>query len=121
MCIERWRHAGERLRRCQTIPAQVLVDGKRRIACCRILQTPVVDGDALYASILAASMAAKVLRDSFMTQHAQLHPGYGFERHKGYATADHIDALGRLGPLSLGFHSRLCGKRLARNTTWTSE
>jgi ribonuclease HII len=44
---------------------------------------------------------AKVMPDCLMTQYAQLKPGYGFERHKGYASADHIDALGRLGPLSL--------------------
>jgi ribonuclease HII len=42
-----------------------------------------------------------VTRDSLMVEYAQLHPGYGFERHKGYGTADHIQALGRLGPLTL--------------------
>ena len=113
----RWRHAGEAVETLPTIP-----DGKRRIALCRILQTPVVDGDALCASIAAASIVAKMLRDSLMTQHAQLHPGYGCERHKGYATHHHIDALGLLGLLSLiGFHSSLGGKRLTPNTSWTSE
>ncbi len=58
----------------------VLVDGKRRIASCRISQTLVVDGDALSASIVAASIVAKVLRDSLMTQYAQLHPAYGLAR-----------------------------------------
>ncbi len=100
-----WAAMGARRRAVEalpTIPAHVLVDGKRRIAGYRVSQTPVVNGDALSASIAAASIVAKVMRDSLMTQYAQLHPRYGFECHKGYATADHIDALGRLGPLS--FH-----------------
>ena len=82
-------------------PGHVLVDGKRRIAGCRLSQTPVVGGDALSSSIAAASVVAKVTRDSQMVEYAQLHRGYGFERHKGYGTADHIQALGRLGPLPL--------------------
>jgi len=82
-------------------PAHILVDDKRRIAGCQVAQTPVVDGDALNASIAAASIVAKVSRDSIMEEYAQLYPGYGFERHKGYGTADHISALRRLGPLSL--------------------
>jgi ribonuclease HII len=61
----------------------------------------VVDGNALSASIAAASIVAKVTRDTFMTEQARLHPGYGFERHKGYAAASHLDVLRRLGPLPL--------------------
>ena len=85
----------------QVTPGHVLVDGKRRIAGCRLSQTPVVGGDAINSSIAAASIVAKVTRDSLMVEYAQLHPGYGFERHKGYGTADHIQALGRLGRLPL--------------------
>ena len=83
-------------------PDHILVDGKRRIAGCRLSQTAVVDGDALSASIAAASIVAKVIRDSIMREYAQIYPGYGFERHKGYGTADHISALSRFGPLA--FH-----------------
>ena len=83
------------------IPDHVLVDGKRRIAGCRLSQTPVVGGDALVSSIAAASIAAKVTRDSLLKEYAQSHPGYGFERHKGYATAAHLDALAQFGPLPL--------------------
>jgi ribonuclease HII len=82
-------------------PGHILVDGKRRIAGCRIPQTAVVDGDARSASIAAASIMAKVSRDSIMEEYAQLYPGYGFDRHKGYGTLDHISALARLGPLPL--------------------
>jgi ribonuclease HII len=87
-----------------TTPAHILVDGKRRIAGCLVPQTAVVDGDALSASIAAASIVAKVTRDAIMQEYAQFHPGYGFERHKGYGTADHISALTRCGPLP--FHRR---------------
>jgi ribonuclease HII len=83
------------------IPAHVLVDGKRRIAGCRVAQTPMVGGDAYSASIAASSIVAKVTRDSLMMEYGRLYPAYGFERHKGYATAAHITALGRLGPLAL--------------------
>ena len=47
----------------------------------------------------AASIMAKVTRDSIMEEYAQLYPGYGFERHKGYGTADHLRALIGFGPL----------------------
>ena len=82
-------------------PAHILVDGKRRIAGCRIPQTAVVDGDALSASIAAASIVAKVTRDSIMQEYARTYPEFGFERHKGYGTADHIRALIGLGPSPL--------------------
>ena len=84
-----------------TRPVHILVDGKHRIAGCRVAQTPVVDGDTLSASVAAASIVAKVTRDSLMEEYAQLYPGYGFERHKGYGTVDHISVLARLGPLPI--------------------
>ena len=58
---------------------------------------PIVKGDARCLSIAAASIIAKVTRDRMMVQLAQKHPGYGFERHKGYATAEHHEAIKRLG------------------------
>jgi ribonuclease HII len=79
----------------------ILVDGRHRIVGCRISQTAVVDADALSASIAAASIVAKVTRDSIMEGYARLYPEYGFERHKGYGTVDHIRVLTRLGPLPL--------------------
>ena len=60
-----------------------------------------VDGDALSASIAAASIVAKVTRDSIMQEYARVYPKYGFERHKGYGTVDHIRAMRRLRPLPL--------------------
>jgi len=88
------------------LPAHVLVDGKRQIAGCRLAQTVIVGGDARSGSIAAASIVAKVTRDFLMKGYGQLHPEYGFERHKGYATDAHLAALARLGPLTL--HRRSC-------------
>lgn len=61
----------------------------------------VVRGDARIAAISAASILAKVARDAEMTAAASAYPGYGFEQHKGYATARHLRALRRLGPTPL--------------------
>jgi hypothetical protein len=54
------------------VPAHVLVDGKPRIAGCRLLQTPIVEGDARSVSIAAASIVAKVTPDGLMTDYARL-------------------------------------------------
>ena len=62
---------------------------------------PIIHGDALCSSIAAASIVAKVARDSLMVELDALHPGYGFARHKGYPTAEHLAALERLGPTPL--------------------
>lgn len=64
-------------------------------------QRGIVHGDALSLSIAAASIVAKVARDSWMAEQDSRYPGYGFGRHKGYGTAEHRSALGRLGPCAL--------------------
>lgn len=61
----------------------------------------VVGGDATVAEISAASILAKTARDAYMLEAARIYPGYGFERHKGYGTAAHIQALAALGPCPL--------------------
>jgi ribonuclease HII len=78
-------------------PRLVLVDGRDRIEVGCDCQA-VIRGDALVASIAAASIVAKVTRDRLMCQLARAHPGYGFERHMGYGVPQHIAALARLGP-----------------------
>lgn len=81
-------------------PARVQIDGNRAPAledlACRI--ETVVRGDATVAVIGAASILAKTHRDALMRSIDRAHPGYGFARHKGYGTAAHLAALGRLGP-----------------------
>jgi ribonuclease HII len=81
-------------------PAMVLVDGNR----CPRWQRPsvaIVGGDAKCRSIAAASIVAKVTRDRIMFDYAKDHPGYGWERNKGYPTPEHQRALAELGPTPL--------------------
>lgn len=61
-------------------------------------QHSIIHGDALSYLIAAASIAAKVKRDLYMCEMAKKYPEYGFERNKGYGTAEHIAALKRFGP-----------------------
>ncbi len=61
-------------------------------------QMAVVRGDKISASIMAASIVAKVARDRTMLEYDRLYPGYGFAEHKGYATPSHRSAIRRLGP-----------------------
>jgi len=87
-------------------PAWVLVDGN---ACPR-WQRPskaIVEGDTKCRSIAAASIIAKVTRDRMMADYAEAHPGYGWERNRGYPTPDHRRALRELGPTPL--HRRSFG------------
>ncbi len=58
----------------------------------------IVKGDALSASVAAASIIAKTHRDHLMVELDKQYPGYGFAKHKGYGTAQHLEALRRLGP-----------------------
>src|SRR5450432_3707969 len=78
-------------------PKFVFVDGNMKIDCGCDCQA-VVSGDALVASIAAASIVAKVTRDRLMKRIGLAHPGYGFERHMGYSVPEHFAALARLGP-----------------------
>jgi len=61
-------------------------------------QMAVVRGDKVCASIMAASIVAKVARDATMIEYDRLYPGWGFADHKGYATPSHRAAIRRLGP-----------------------
>ncbi len=87
------RRAVEGLR---LLPHKVLVDGNR-IPELRVRAEAIVQGDATVAAISAASIVAKVTRDRWCCEIEQLYPGYGFERHKGYGTAEHLQALRTLG------------------------
>jgi ribonuclease HII len=78
-------------------PRHVFVDGRDRIDVDCDCEA-VISGDALVLSIAAASIVAKVARDRMMMRLGVLHPGYGFERHMGYAVPEHLAALRRLGP-----------------------
>ncbi len=75
-----------------------LIDGNRLPPQLPVPGEYVVKGDALSASIGAASILAKVSRDRVMREMDALYPGYGFAVHKGYGTAAHTAALRELGP-----------------------
>ena len=81
-------------------PGHALIDGLRN-GRLRLPQTPLVGGDGLSLSIAAASVLAKVHRDALMVAAEAAYPGYGFAEHKGYPTAQHRQALRRLGPCPL--------------------
>jgi ribonuclease HII len=78
------------------LPDLVLVDAFR-IPDLYIAQRGVAHGDRRCAAIAAASIVAKVTRDREMLTHHAADPRYGYDRHKGYATADHLAALARYG------------------------
>ena len=73
-------------------PARVLVDGNR-LPLLDVPAQAIVRGDALVPSISAASILAKVHRDRWCAQLHQQYPRYGFDAHKGYGTAQHLEAL----------------------------
>jgi ribonuclease HII len=77
-------------------PRLALIDGNRAPKL-RCQHRTIVKGDAKCLSIAAASIIAKVTRDRLMVSLSQTLPGYGFERHKGYGTREHREALHRLG------------------------
>ena len=78
-------------------PELALIDGNRSTG----IEIPircVVGGDGKCADIAAASVLAKVTRDRYMLQMAELYPEYGFEKHKGYGTKAHYQAIREYGP-----------------------
>ncbi|TGD74078.1 ribonuclease HII [Mangrovimicrobium sediminis] len=79
-----------------TAPGYVLVDGNR-LPRWDYHSEPVVKGDDRVPAIAAASILAKVQRDYELVELEGMYPGYGFARHKGYPTAEHLEALRRLG------------------------
>ncbi|MDD6086089.1 MAG: ribonuclease HII [Oscillospiraceae bacterium] len=79
-------------------PEFVLVDGNKIPDGLEIKADCLVKGDALSASIGAASILAKVARDRYMKEIALKYPEYGFEKHKGYGTKQHREALLKYGP-----------------------
>lgn len=81
-------------------PDYVIVDGNRKppvnIPC-----SAIVKGDNLSFSIAAASVVAKVTRDRLMCEYHKIYPEYGFDKHKGYPTSQHKDAIAHFGPCEI--------------------
>ncbi len=79
-------------------PDLVLVDGNHKIPGISFSQQAIVSGDAKSACIACASILAKVTRDRLMFDYAEQYPEYGFEKHKGYGTKAHLEAIEKYGP-----------------------
>lgn len=79
-------------------PDYLLIDGTFILPDFRAAQRAIVKGDRLSFSVAAASILAKVARDAVMREMDKSYPGYGFAGHKGYGTAEHLEALRRHGP-----------------------
>lgn len=81
--------------------AEVLLDGSLKAPPCYLLQKTIIKGDETETVISLASIVAKVTRDRRMMELGKLHPQYGFEKHKGYGTKAHYEALKLHGPSSV--------------------
>ncbi|MBQ7712429.1 MAG: ribonuclease HII [Clostridia bacterium] len=84
-------------------PHVVLVDAVK--LSLEVPTVSIIKGDALSYSIAAASILAKVYRDRLMLAYDEQYPEYGFARHKGYGTREHIEALRKYGPCPIHRHS----------------
>ena len=93
----------------------VLVDGNLKIKEYIGKQLPIVKGDAKSLSIAAASIIAKVTRDRLMKDLANIYPDYSFEKHKGYGTKAHIEAIKDKGAIE-GVHRKVFLRKI--NNTW---
>ncbi len=81
-------------------PGHVLIDGRAQLDL-DLPQTAIIKGDGLSCTIGAASILAKVVRDTIMKHYHRQFPRYGFHKHKGYATEDHLTALRQHGPCAI--------------------
>ena len=84
-------------------PSKALIDGNKIPLHLNIPAEAIIGGDALIAEISAASILAKVTRDRQLIELDKLYPNYGFAKHKGYGTKEHLTALAKYGPIS-GIH-----------------
>lgn len=95
-------------------PQMALIDGNRLPRDLSMPARAIVKGDSLSASIAAASILAKVSRDRLMREISETYPEYGFEKHKGYGTKMHIEALIKYGPCKIhrkSFLNKILGSK----------
>lgn len=92
----------------KTIPDILLIDGNRFNPYKNICHQCIIDGDAIYMSIAAASILAKTHRDRLMQEYALQYPGYGWETNVGYPTPAHRRALKEMGLTPLHRKSFQC-------------
>ena len=99
-------------------PDYILVDGSYNIPS-KIPQTAIIKGDERVLSISAASIMAKVIRDSIMVKYHTIYPHYDFAAHKGYGTRQHIEALKTYGSCAIHRKTfkRVAGCRISAPST----
>lgn len=90
-------------------PDYIFIDAEKKVNTKGIPYLPIVKGDALSISIASASIIAKVTRDRMMKEYDKMFPEYGFEKHKGYGTKAHTDAIKEHG-LTMIHRKSFCGK-----------
>ncbi len=100
--------------RLPVLPDFLLIDGFD-LPCCKFSHEGIIRGDKVCLSIACASIVAKVSRDHIMEKLDKIYPGYGFAKHKGYGTREHISNLWRLGPLKIHRQSFSPIKRVITN------
>ena len=90
------------VKRLKTMPVHLLLDGRiKPPISLEISSREYIKGDTRVFSIAAASICAKVWRDTIMLRHAKQYPQYNFEKHKGYGTKAHYEALKKYGPCEI--------------------
>ena len=98
----------------QTKPDFVFIDAEKKVDTDNVPYLPIVKGDALSISIAAASIIAKVTRDRMMREYDKVYPEYGFEKHKGYGTKVHVEAIKENGLTPIhrkSFTKKICGEK----------
>ena len=81
----------------QVKPDYIFVDAEKHVDTCGIPYLPIIKGDALSINISCASIIANVTRDRMVDEYAKEYPQYGLEKHKGYGTKQHTDAIKQYG------------------------
>lgn len=99
-----WRAMEQAVLKLKYPPQCLLVDGTR-IPGIEIPQQSIIAGDKKCISIACASIIAKVTRDNIMKELDKMFPDYGFSKHKGYGTKQHLECIERLGAISAHRHS----------------
>ena len=87
----------EAVQNLQVKPGYIFIDAEKHVDTCGIPYLPIVKGDALSINIACASIIAKVTRDRMIDDLAKQYPEYGLDKHKGYGTKAHIDAIKQYG------------------------
>jgi len=85
------------VKKLRTKPDYLLIDGNQKTSLL-LMQETIVKGDSKSCSIAAASILAKVTRDSIMEEYHLIYPEYNFKSHKGYPTKEHYQAIKEYGP-----------------------